>query len=315
MRFKPSEALRFLAGLGIAALVGLLIVFRVTSCAPPPPQNNLPMVGKLQPALPPPAPVAPAIATGDCTRGPAAAAALNASSLTTLAWAPFKRPETGWATYAPLIAREIGTGCAPESPGFARAFAAWEKGQERPADGVLTADDFKWMKGIIESRRPLVLLAAQKICADPADAAALPFNRPGEGYGGKQIQLRAGAWDAYRRMVADARRTPEIAADPRNLTIFSGFRAPEADAARCLADGNCDGVVRAVSCSPPRTRLALALYVGQAPGFGPDSSAEPNRRFMSQTPTYRWLVANADRYGFAPYPFEPWHWEWTGEAP
>ena len=36
---------------------------------------------------------------------------------------------------------------------------------------------------------------------------------------------------------------------------------------------------------------------------------------MSRTPAYRWLVANADRFGFVPYPFEPWHWEWTGEAP
>ena len=59
----------------------------------------------------------------------------------------------------------------------------------------------------------------------------------------------------------------------------------------------------------------MDLYVGQAPGFGPDSSADPNRLFMSRTPTYRWLVANADRFGFVPYPFEPWHWEWTGEAP
>jgi D-alanyl-D-alanine carboxypeptidase len=116
-------------------------------------------------------------------------------------------------------------------------------------------------------------------------------------------------------MAAAARiEDSRIAVDPRNLTIFSAYRSPASDAARCIADNNCNGVVRA-TCSPHRTGLAVDLYVGQAPGFGPDSSADANRLFMSRTPTYRWLVANADRYGFVPYPFEPWHWEWTGEAP
>ena len=39
------------------------------------------------------------------------------------------------------------------------------------------------------------------------------------------------------------------------------------------------------------------------------------RLYMTKTPTYRWLVANAGRFGFVNYPFEPWHWEWTGERP
>jgi LAS superfamily LD-carboxypeptidase LdcB len=46
-----------------------------------------------------------------------------------------------------------------------------------------------------------------------------------------------------------------------------------------------------------------------------DSSADENRRWQAATPAYRWLVANAARFGFVNYPFEPWHWEWTGEAP
>ena len=108
--------------------------------------------------------------------------------------------------------------------------------------------------------------------------------------------------------------SPEIAADPRNLTIFSAYRSPDSDAARCARDGDCDGVARAV-CSPHRTGLALDLYVGQAPGFGPDSTAAPNRLAQSRSPAYRWLVANAHRFGFVNYPFEPWHWEWVGEAP
>src|SRR5436305_11313216 len=116
-------------------------------------------------------------------------------------------------------------------------------------------------------------------------------------------------------MVVAARADdPAIAADPRNLTIFSGFRRPAADAARCASENNCNGLVRA-TCAAHRTGLAMDLYVGQAPGFGPDSRADPNRLFMSRTPAYRWLVLNADRFGFAAYHFEPWHWEWTGKAP
>jgi LAS superfamily LD-carboxypeptidase LdcB len=25
---------------------------------------------------------------------------------------------------------------------------------------------------------------------------------------------------------------------------------------------------------------------------------------------YRWLVRNAERFGFCPYFYEPWHWEY-----
>jgi LAS superfamily LD-carboxypeptidase LdcB len=158
-----------------------------------------------------------------------------------------------------------------------------------------------------------VRLSAGGICPDASDSIAAA--RIDEGYAGKPIHLRPAALRAYRQMVAAAKtEAPEIAADPRNLTIFSGYRSPALDAQRCAAEGNCDGVTRA-RCSAHRTGLAVDMYVGQAPGHPPDSTADPNRLFMSQTPTYRWLVRNAGRFGFQNYPFEPWHWEWTGEAP
>jgi hypothetical protein len=318
VRFKPSEALRFLVGLAAAVIVLGLIALRVTSCAPAPrpipapapiPSPVPPSAAPSQPRAPPPA------ASANCAAGPPAAAAANAASLRALPWAPFGRTEAGWETYVPLVAREIRTPCPPASPGFAAALAAWEAGQRLPSDGVLSRDDFLRLKGVIQTRRAFVQLSARRVCPAPPAPDALELGRPGEGYGGKQILLRPAAFAAWRRMAAAARaEDPRIAADPRNLTIFSGFRGPEADAARCAADGNCNGLVRA-TCSPHRTGLALDMYVGQAPGYGPDSSADANRLFMSRTPAYRWLVANADRFGFVPYPFEPWHWEWTGEAP
>jgi LAS superfamily LD-carboxypeptidase LdcB len=137
---------------------------------------------------------------------------------------------------------------------------------------------------------------------------------PNESFGGKIIQIRAAALEAYRRMVAAARaEDPEIAADAEALTIFSGYRSPSYDAERCARDGNCNGVTRA-QCSAHRTGLAFDLVVGHAPGYTVDSSADPNRLHMTRTPAYLWLVDNAQRFGFVNYVFEPWHWEWTGES-
>ena len=171
------------------------------------------------------------------------------------------------------------------------------------------------MKGVIQTRRAFVRLSARGVCPRPANEIQLASGQPHEGYFGKHVQLRPRAFQAYRRMVAAAKaEDPEIARDPRNLTIFSAFRSPSYDAGRCARQKNCNGIVRA-RCSPHRTGLAMDLYVGQAPGYGPDSSADPNRRYMTRTAAYRWLLANAHRFGFVNYPFEPWHWEWTGENP
>jgi LAS superfamily LD-carboxypeptidase LdcB len=127
--------------------------------------------------------------------------------------------------------------------------------------------------------------------------------------------MRPRALEAYRRMVQAARRAdPAIRADPRLLTIFSSFRSPTYDAFRCLRDLNCNGIARA-SCSPHRTGLVVDMFMGHAPGHRPDSSADPNRLAMTRGPAYRWLLEHAHEYGFVNYPFEPWHWEWTGEPP
>ncbi|WP_310539366.1 D-alanyl-D-alanine carboxypeptidase family protein [Phenylobacterium sp.] len=239
-------------------------------------------------------------------------ARINASSLRSLSWAPFRRDEIGWETYAPLIQRELGTLCAPDTSRFSQLLAGFQKRFRLKGTGEMDAATFNVFKGVWQERRPFVMVNVDGYCPPPP--MSLVVAAPAESYGGKTIPLRPGTLDAYRRMVAAAKRVPAIAKDSRNLTIFSGFRDPDADAARCVTEGNCDGVVRA-TCSPHRTGLALDLYVGQAPDYGPDSSADPNRLHMSNTPTYRWLLANAHRFGFVNYPFEPWHWEWIGQAP
>lgn len=252
------------------------------------------------------------VTAGGCAVGPAGAAAANAASLPTLAFAPFGRPEAGWAIYEPLAAKEIGSTCPADSPTFAAALAAWQRAHRLPGSGVMDAATFAAMRGAWQARRPFVA-ASRLVCPAPPPIASLARATPAESYGAKVILLRPRALSAWRAMVAAARAaSPPIAADRRLLTIFSAFRDPAYDAARCAAEGNCQGIVRA-ACSAHRTGLAMDLYLGAAPGFGPDSSADPNRLFIARSGAYRWLVLNAARFGFVNYPFEPWHWEWTGQ--
>ncbi len=251
-------------------------------------------------------------ATACAAAAPPGALAANAASSTTLAWAPFGRPETGWTVYVPRIAAELGTSCAVATPGFAAALGNWQARHRLAATGVFDPLTFAAMKAKWQAARPFVRIDGKTACPPPPMPDRLALVRPAESYAGKAIELRATALAAYRAMLAAARHDAAVAAEPRSLTIFSGFRDPAADAARCTAEGNCNGIVRA-TCSAHRTGLAIDLWVGHAPGFGPDSSADINRAAMTTGPQYRWLLTNAATYGFVNYVFEPWHWEWTGE--
>ncbi len=245
----------------------------------------------------------------------AAAAGANAATSASAPWSVFGRQETGWQTYVPLIEHELGVACPPQSQAFGAALASWQLAHHLPASGVmdeatLSAFDLAWL-----ARRPFVAASAHGQCPSPPPTS-LATAAPAEGYWGKPIQLRAGALGAYRRLVAAARaESPAIAADPKLLTIFSGYRDPAADAADCALKQDCGTPARAGTCSAHRTGLAMDIYLGSAPGYPPASSDDQNRLFESRTPAYLWMVANAARFGFVNYPFEPWHWEWTGEPP
>ncbi|MGH1557071.1 hypothetical protein ACRAWD_03220 [Caulobacter segnis] len=99
------------------------------------------------PSAPPPVVGAPERCDG--TDAPDTAAAVNAASLSTLAWSPFGRPETGWEIYAPRIAAEIGTTCGPGSNGFASALARWQgrRASARPASSTPRYSPPCWSAG------------------------------------------------------------------------------------------------------------------------------------------------------------------------
>jgi D-alanyl-D-alanine carboxypeptidase len=255
----------------------------------------------------------PLLVAGPCLDKPrfANAAGQNADSLDTLAWAPFRRPEVGWRTYGPMIASEIGSDCPYDSEAFADRLAGWQAAHGRPAGGVLDAASFDVMRIIWHRRRPFVQLSRSSCPAAPGpeSLATIPATMT---YGSKPMLLRADALAALQRMTADARAAdPAIARDRQMLKVFSAFRAPADDDLRCLTDGNCDNIGR-TTCSAHRTGLAVDIVVGAMPGGRVDSTDNANRLAQSQTPAYRWLVRNARRYGFVPYVYEPWHWEWAG---
>jgi LAS superfamily LD-carboxypeptidase LdcB len=149
-------------------------------------------------------------------------------------------------------------------------------------------------------------------CPPPAAASQLELARPEETYGRQPtIMARREALAAYRSMLAAARaEVPAIRSDPEALTIVSAFRAPQADGGDCPAGQACFNLTRA-ACSVHRTGRAFDLYLGAAPGRDPTSTADDNRLYQARTPAYRWLVRHAAQFGFLPYAYEPWHWEWT----
>jgi zinc D-Ala-D-Ala carboxypeptidase len=258
---------------------------------------------------------APNATACDAAPAYAAAAARNAQSLTSLEFAPFHRPEIGWEVYAPLAAQEIGSDCRPGSEAFAAALARWQQSRGLPADGVMSAAVFQEMKGLWQERRGFVMATKDGDCPPAPPEESLDVAGSDETAADtKPMRLRPAAMAAFRRMLADARAAvPDASLDRRLLTPFSAYRSPSYDAARCAHEHNCQGVVRA-ACSAHRTGLAMDVFVGALPGTSADSSDDANRLYQSHSPAYLWLVKHAAEYGFVVYPFEPWHWEWTGEG-
>jgi LAS superfamily LD-carboxypeptidase LdcB len=128
-------------------------------------------------------------------------------------------------------------------------------------------------------------------------------------------QVERQTYAAYKRMLAAATRESslqlatraegELAANEKYLKIISAFRSREyQDRLRKLEPGA--GRAALAVNSPHFTGRALDIYVGGEPVETSDS----NRALQTQTPVYRWLVRNAERFGFCPYFYEPWHWEY-----
>jgi zinc D-Ala-D-Ala carboxypeptidase len=86
------------------------------------------------------------------------------------------------------------------------------------------------------------------------------------------------------------------------LKIISAFRSPVYQTQLRRQSPGSGRAGLAVN-SPHFTGRALDLYVGGEPV----STDDRNRAIQVNTKVYQWLVKNAERFGFYPYFYEPWH--------
>jgi LAS superfamily LD-carboxypeptidase LdcB len=129
---------------------------------------------------------------------------------------------------------------------------------------------------------------------------------------GDRVPLRREAAIAITAMVRAARADgiPEPV-----LRVSSGYRTPEHQARLWAAGLKKHGSpaearkwVAPPGTSPHQSGRAVDLHLGVRGGSG-------NVAQQRTTPAYLWLTRNASRFGFYPYPREPWHWEYNPPSP
>jgi len=245
----------------------------------------------------------------------AAAAARNTLLKYELSWAFGGKQQRGWYLYTPLISRLLETRGEAAGDNFAAALSRWQKTTGLAPSGVLDGDTLYRMVGEWQGAR-----LKNKAHARPEELLLAPvsdFYDPSRPEALRQVERETYA--AYKRMLAAAAADPslglklttagELAPEEKFFKIVSSFRSPEYQAHLRAQSPNSGRAGLAVN-SPHFTGRALDLYVGGEPVETKDS----NRALQVQTAAYRWLVQNADRFGFRPYYYEPWHWEYVGQS-
>jgi zinc D-Ala-D-Ala carboxypeptidase len=240
------------------------------------------------------------------------AAARNAVLRNDLTWAFGGKQQRGWYLYTPLISHMLNTEEDAAANGFAFALARWQEKSGLEPSGVLDEESLnamisEWQRGRLRNRtdaQPDQLFTAP--ASDFYDPERLEELR--------QVERRTYA--AYKRMVAAAVADPSLglarasrgglAPAEKYLRIISAFRSHEYQDQLRRQSPQAGSAGLAIN-SPHFTGRALDLYVGGEPVDTKDS----NRALQVQTRVYQWLVRNAERFGFRPYFYEPWHWEYV----
>lgn len=244
-----------------------------------------------------------------------AASKRNAQLRYELNWMFGRKSQRGWYLYAPLINSLLHTEKDPLSTGFASSVARWQTTTGLTPSGVLDDESFYAMISYWQGRR-----LKDRSAAQPDQLLTAPisdFYDPTRDI--ELLRVERQTYAAYKRMVAAAladrslglTRHPkgpkgELAATEKYLKIVSAFRTREYQEQLRREAPNSGSAGLAVN-SPHLTGRALDLYVGGDPVDTLDS----NRAVQVQTRVYKWLVRNAERFGFRPYFYEPWHWEYV----
>ncbi len=239
------------------------------------------------------------------------AAGRNAILSHQLLWTFGSKQQRGWYIYTPLIKELIKTKNESASPQFALALGRWQAKSGLISSGVLDAETLyamikNWQDARLKDRT--VATPDQLITAPISD-----FYDPTRAEELRQVERRT--YEAYKRLVAAAvaerslglaHTRGGLAADEKYLKIISAFRSREYQEKLRRESPNSGTAGLAVN-SPHFTGRALDLYIGGEPVDTLDS----NRDLQVQTRVYQWLVRNAERFGFRPYCYEPWHWEYV----
>lgn len=242
-----------------------------------------------------------------------AAATRNALLRGELNWTFGGKQQRGWRLYTPLIQRLIETEHDAATAPFASALSRWQQKSGLQPSGILDEESLSAMVTSWQGAR-----LKERGNPSPDQLVTAPVSdfydptRPDE-----LRQIERETYAAYKRMVAAAAADPTLglnldaggglAPTEQYLKIVSSYRSREYQEKLRQQSPNSGRAGLAVN-SPHFTGRALDIYVGGEPVETKDA----NRAIQVRTRVYQWLVRNADRFGFRPYYYEPWHWEYTG---
>jgi hypothetical protein len=244
-----------------------------------------------------------------------AAAKQNALLRDGLDWTFGGKPQRGWSIYEPLIAHTLDVQAGADSTKFVQAVSRWQKSARLQPTGVLDRADWMQMIASWQSRRlkGAAYPDASQLVSIPSSELYDP-DRPAD-----MRLVERETYAAYKRLLAAAeadrslslktKSNGELTDAEKFLKVVSAFRSKEHQD-RLRREQPEAGRAALATNSPHFTGRALDLYVG---GYDPVSTKDDNRSMQTQTKAYKWLVANAERFGFRPYFYEPWHWEYVGK--
>jgi len=231
-----------------------------------------------------------------------------------LEWNFGGKSQRGWTLYAPLISHLIESADDDvASNEFARRVSKWQESSGIQPSGVLDSETWSRMITGFQSRR-----LGNQAYADESNLITIPTS---DCYDPDRDEALRRAdretYLAYKRMIQEAAKDSslglhldaggQLASSERFLKVVSAFRSREYQEQLRQKSPTSGRAGLAVN-SPHFTGRALDLYVGG----DPVSTKDDNRALQTRGLVYRWLVKNAARFGFQPYFYEPWHWEYVG---
>lgn len=240
------------------------------------------------------------------------AAGQNSNYKKGVAWSFGGKAQKGWYLYESLIGQLINSEKNAESEDFAGALANWQKKAGINANGIL---DETVLSVIIKTWQSNRLKFSGSASADELlTVSASDFWDTARPEDLRKVERETFA--AYKKMAAAAIADKtlnlktdgkgNLAGEEKFLKIISAFRSREHQERLRAASPNSGRAGLAVN-SPHFSGRALDIYVGGEPV----STKDENRAVQVKTPVYRWLVKNAGKFGFKPYFYEPWHWEYA----